>query len=63
MKLKQVLLNMLAVIMAFEFIGISMLCIKYPNWGGIVVITVSAIAFVMAFNKAHFYKYEYKYKH
>ena len=59
MKLKQVLLNMLAVIMAFEFIGISMLCIKYPNWGGIVVITVSAIAFVVAFNKAHFYMYKH----
>jgi len=59
MKLKQVLLNMLAIIMAFEFIGISILCIKYPNWGGLVVITVSAIAFVIAFNKAFFYKYEH----
>jgi hypothetical protein len=50
---------MLAVVMAFEFIGISVLCIKYPNWGGLVVITVSAIVFVMVFNKAHFYKYEH----
>ena len=58
MKSKQILLNILAVVMAFEFIGISMLCIKYPNWGGLVIITVSAIAFVMAFNKAHFYKYQ-----
>ena len=62
MKLKQVLLNMLAIVMAFEFIGTSILCIKYPNWGGLVVITVSAIAFVIAFNKAFFYKYEHKYK-
>jgi hypothetical protein len=58
MKSKQILLNILAVVMAFEFIGISMLCIKYPSWGGLVVITVSAIAFVMTFNKAHFYKYQ-----
>ena len=60
MKLKQVLLNILAIIMAFEFIGTSILCIKYPNWGGLVVITVSAIAFVIAFNKAFFYKYEHQ---
>jgi len=59
MKLKQVLLNMLAIVMAFEFIGTSILCIKYPSWGGLVVITVSAIAFVIAFNKAFFYKYEH----
>lgn len=58
MKSKQILLNILTAIMAFEFIGISMLCIKYPSWGGLVVITVSAIAFVMVFNKAHFYKYQ-----
>ena len=62
MKLKQILLNMLAVIMAFEFIGISVLCIKYPSWGGLWFVIVSAIVFVMAFNKAHFYKYEHKYK-
>jgi hypothetical protein len=59
MKAKQILLNMLAVVMAFEFIGISVLCIKYPSWGGLVVITASAIAFVMVFNKAHFYKYKH----
>ena len=57
MKLMQILLNVLAVVMAFEFIGTSILCIKYPSWGGIVVITLSAIAFIVAFNKAYFYKY------
>jgi hypothetical protein len=59
MKSKQILLNVLAAVIAFEFIGISILCIKYPNWGGLVVINVSAIAFVIAFNKAFFYKYEH----
>lgn len=60
MKLKQILLNVLAIVMTFEFIGISILCIKHPSWAGIVIITVSAIACVMTFNKAYFYKYEYR---
>jgi len=58
MKSKQILLNILAAVIAFEFIGISILCIKHPSWAGIVIITVSAIACVMTFNKAYFYKYK-----
>jgi uncharacterized membrane protein len=58
MKAKQILLNVLAVVMAFEFIGISMLCMKHPSWGGLWFVIVSAMVFVMVFNKAHFYKYQ-----
>jgi short-subunit dehydrogenase len=59
MKLKQILLNVLAVIMAFEYIGSNILAIMYPSWAGLVVGIMSAIAFIMVFNKAHFYKYEH----
>jgi hypothetical protein len=59
MKLKQILLNALTVVMAFEFIGYDILVIMYPSWGGLVLSIMSAIAFVMVFNKAHFYKYEH----
>jgi hypothetical protein len=58
MKSKQLLLNALTVIIAFEYVGVSALCIMYPSWGGLVIITVSAIAFVIMFNKAYFYKYQ-----
>ena len=58
MKSKQILLNVLAVIMAFEFIGISVLCIKHQSLGSLVVFIISAIAFVIVFNKAYFYKYK-----
>jgi len=62
MKLKQILLNVLTIIMAFEYIGVSILCIKHQSWGGLVLFIISAIAFVMVFNKAYFYKYKHNYK-
>jgi hypothetical protein len=58
MKAKQILLNVLTVIIAFEYIGISALCVMHPSWSGLVVFIISAIAFVMMFNKAYFYKYK-----
>jgi len=58
MKSKQILLNVLAVIMTFEYIGSNILVIMYPSWGGLVLSIMSAIAFIMVFNKAHFYKYK-----
>jgi integral membrane sensor domain MASE1 len=57
MKLKQILLNALTVVIAFEYIGSNILAIMYPSWGGLVIGIMSAVAFVMVFNKAHFYKY------
>jgi len=59
MKLKQTLLNILTAIMAFEYIGSNILAIMYPSWAGLVVGVMSAIAFIMVFNKAHFYKYKH----
>ena len=57
MKSKQILLNVLAVVMAFEYIGISVLCIMDPSWGGLFLSVMSAIAFVVVFDRAYFYKY------
>jgi hypothetical protein len=59
MKLKQVLLNMLAIVIAFEYIGISVLCIMYPSWSGLILNIMSAVVVVITFNKAYFYKYEH----
>jgi len=59
MKSKQILLNVLAVVMTFEYIGSNILAIMYPSWAGLVIGVMSAIAFIMVFNKAHFYKYEH----
>jgi len=59
MKSKQILLNVLAAVIAFEFIGISILCIKYPNWSGLILNIMSAVVVVITFNKAYFYKYEH----
>lgn len=58
MKPKQILLNVLAVIMAFEYIGSNILALRNPSWGGLVLGVISAIAFVIVFNKAYFYKYK-----
>jgi short-subunit dehydrogenase len=58
MKLKQILLNVLAVVMTFEYVGSNILAIMYPSWAGLVIGVMSAIAFIMVFNKAHFYKYK-----
>jgi hypothetical protein len=59
MKLKQILLNVLTIIMAFEYVGVSVLIIKHPSWGGLVLFIISAIALVVMFNKAYFYKYKH----
>ena len=58
MKSKQILLNVLAVVMTFEYVGSNILAIMYPSWAGLVIGIMSAIAFIMVFNKAHFYKYK-----
>ena len=62
MKLKQILLNMLTIIMVFEYVGISILCIKYPSWGGLILGIMSAVGLVVVFNKAYFYKYKHNYR-
>jgi hypothetical protein len=59
MKAKQILLNLLTVIIAFEYIGISVLCIMYPSWSGLILNIISAVVVVITFNKAYFYKYEH----
>jgi hypothetical protein len=58
MKAKQILLNVLTVIIAFEYIGISVLCIMYPSWSGLILNIMSAVVVVITFNKAYFYKYK-----
>jgi hypothetical protein len=58
MKAKQILLNVLTVIIAFEYIGISVLCIMYPSWSGLILNIMSAVVVVIMFNKAYFYKYK-----
>ena len=59
MKSKQILLNVLAVVMAFEYIGVNMACVVDPSWGGLFLSVMSAMAFVVVFDKAYFYKYKH----
>ena len=59
MKSKQTLLNVLAAVIAFEYIGVTVACIMHPSWGALVINIVTAIVFVAVFTKAYFYKYKH----
>lgn len=59
MKSKQILLNVLAAAIMFEYIGVTVACVMHPSWGALVINIAWATAFVVVFNKAYFYKYKH----
>jgi len=36
-----------------------MACVVDPSWGGLFLSVMSAMAFVVVFNRAYFYKYKH----
>jgi hypothetical protein len=57
MKLKQIALDILTIIIAFEYVGVTVMCVMYPSWAALIVNIVSAVACVMVVHQAYFYKY------
>jgi ammonia channel protein AmtB len=57
MKSKQTLLNVLAAVITFEYIGVTAACAMHPSWGALVMNIACAVVCVVTVHSAHFYKY------
>lgn len=57
MKSKQILLNVLAAVVVFEYIGVTVACVMHPSWGALVMNIACAVACVVTVHSAYFYKY------
>jgi hypothetical protein len=57
MKLKQTMLDVIAIIITFEYAGVTAMCVMHPSWAALIVNIVCAIACVMVVHQAYFYKY------
>jgi hypothetical protein len=59
MKSKQTLLNVLAAVITFEYIGITVACVMYPSWKALIMNIACAITCVITVHSAYFYKYKH----